>query len=398
MSAFPSGPESSRLAPTWPTLLALAAGHFAVDCCTGVWPVFKTLAQLDIARAGLIAMTGAIIGNGCQVLFGLLADRGWRRPLLLGGVLTAGAVTFVTWTDSYAVMLALVLLTYLGSAAFHPSGTGAAAGISHTRTGAMVGLFFAGGFAGFALSQILFASLYLRSPRLTPLLVAIPIVAGLAMALRVHDAPRAQRASTTGRVALRGRWSTLATLFSVQVFATAVNLGVIFLLPDLLLARRAPTWMVNGGGHFAMILGSCLSLLPAGHAADRLGARRVLCIANLATGVLLAWLLSRSQVSLLDLAIVMAFGAFNGMNNVVTVAEGNRMLPGHASSVSAVLMGLPWCVAASASLIAGLLADPARGGTPARALAWLGLAIPLALAASAAFRPQRAIRPATTGA
>jgi FSR family fosmidomycin resistance protein-like MFS transporter len=385
--------ESSRQAPVWPTLLALATGHFAVDCCTGIWPVFKTLAHLDLARAGLIATVGAVIGNGSQILFGLLADGGWRRPLLLVGVMLAGAVTFVTWTDSYAAMFALVLATYLGSAAFHPSGTGAAAAISHTRTGVMVGLFFAGGFAGYALSQILFSAIYVRTATLTPLLTAIPLVAAIGIAWRVSDTPSPHRSASTSRALLGERWPTLATLFFIQVFATAINLAVIFLLPDLMLARGAPAWMVSGGSHFAMILGSCLALLPAGHAADRFGARRVLCLANLATGVLLAWLLSRPDASPLDLVIVMAFGAFNGMNNVVTVAEGNRMLPGHPSSVSAVLMGLPWCLAASASLIAGLLADPTRGGTPTRALAWLGLAIPLALAASAAFRPARAMRP-----
>jgi MFS family permease len=143
-----------------------------------------------------------------------------------------------------------------------------------------------------------------------------------------------------------------------------------------------------------MVLGGCLSLLPAGHAADRFGARRVLCVANLATGVLLVWLLLRSSASPLDLVIVMAFGAFNGMNNVVSVAEGNRILPGRASAVSAVLMGLPWCLAAVAPVTAGLLGDAAHGGSPARALAWVGLAIPLALATSASLRSQRAARPA----
>ncbi len=40
--------------PYW-TLLAVAGGHFAVDCCAGIWPVFKTLACLDLVKAGLLA-------------------------------------------------------------------------------------------------------------------------------------------------------------------------------------------------------------------------------------------------------------------------------------------------------------------------------------------------------
>ena len=181
----------------------------------------------------------------------------------------------------------------------------------------------------------------------------------------------------------------LAPLFAVQVFTNAVSVSLIFLLPDLLLARRAPTWMVEGGGHFALVAGGCLGLLPAGHAADRWGARRVLLVANGATMLLLGLLLGRTTASAVDLGLITAFGAFNSMNGVVSVAEGNRLIPGQASGVSAVLMGLAWCVGALGPVTAGWLADPARGGTPAGALAWLGLALPLALVASLGVRPRR---------
>ncbi len=155
---------------------------------------------------------------------------------------------------------------------------------------------------------------------------------------------------------------------------------MVFLLPDLLQSRHAPAWMVQGGGHFALVAGGCLSLLPAGHVSDRWGPRRALLFANLAAGVVLTALLFRGTASPVDLALVAAFGAFSGINNVVAVAEGNRLLPGQASAASALLMGMPWCIASVAPVIGGLLADPARGGTPAVALSWLGLAIPLALA------------------
>jgi MFS family permease len=176
----------------------------------------------------------------------------------------------------------------------------------------------------------------------------------------------------------------------VQALTNMVGVSVIFLLPDLLLARHAPAWMVEGGGHFGLVAGGCLGLLPAGHAADRWGARGVLLVANGSTLLLLALLLGRSTASAVDLALVTAFGAFNAMNGVVSVAEGNRLLPGRASGVSAMLMGLAWCVGALGPVTAGWLADPARGGTPAVALAWLALALPLALAASLGVRPRRA--------
>jgi MFS family permease len=165
----------------WASLLALTAGHFAVDCCTGIWPIFKTLAQLDLTRAGMIASAGSMVGNGLQVLLGPLADRGFRRRLLLGGVLLGGAVTLLPLASTYGQMFALVLLTYVGSAAVHPAGTGSAATLSSSRTGVLVGVFLSGGYAGYSLSQIVFSSLYLRRPESTALMALVPIAAATAI-------------------------------------------------------------------------------------------------------------------------------------------------------------------------------------------------------------------------
>jgi len=373
------------------SLLALAGGHFAVDCCTGIWPVFKTLAHLDIARAGLIASVGSMAGNGLQVAFGFAADRGWRRRLVVGGVCLAGAVTLVPFAvRSYLLMFALVLASQIGSAAFHPSATGAAGALSRARTGLMIGLFLSGGYGGYSLSQLLFSSVYRHSPALTPLIALLPLGAAASIALRRQPAAPAARSDREPRGAMRVPVRLLAPLFAVQVFTNAVSSSLIFLLPDFLLARGAPAWMVEGGGHFGLVAGGCLGLLPAGHAADRWGARRVLLAANGATLVLLALLLGRSSASAVDLGLVTAFGAFNAMNGVVSVAEGNRLVPGQASGVSALLMGLAWCVGALGPVTAGWLADPMRGGTPAGALAWLAFALPLALVASFGVKARRA--------
>jgi FSR family fosmidomycin resistance protein-like MFS transporter len=393
VTADDSAGRSDRTAIPWASLAVLAAGHFAVDSCTGIWPIFKTLAHLDLSRAGLIASVGSMVGNGFQIGFGPLADRGWRKPLLVGGVLLAGAVTLVPFANGYGQMFALVLMTYVGSAAFHPSGTGSAGTLLATRTGVLVGFFLAGGYAGYALSQGVFSVLYARRPELAAAMAAVPIAVAIAIALRVPSTPAGLHA---GRHAAPG-WAahgSLLPLFLVQVFSTAINLAVIFLLPDLLLARGAPSFMVHGGGHFALVAGGCLSLLPAGHAADRWGARRVLVAANLILGVSLAVLLLRQGAGPADLLVVAIFGIGASANNVVAVAEGNRRMPGRASGVSAFLMGFPWCIAAAAPMIAGFLADPARGGSPTQALVWLGLAVPLGLIASASLRPVARPQPA----
>ena len=90
-----------------------------------------------------------------------------------------------------------------------------------------------------------------------------------------------------------------------------------------MLARQAPAWIVSGGGHFALVAGGCLSLLPAGHVADRWGARRALLSANVATGILLTLLLSRQGASVLDLVLSCVFALI--VLVLVAVSGGVRL-------------------------------------------------------------------------
>ena len=367
----------------WTSLGAVAIGHLAVDLCTGIWPVYKTIAGLDLAKAGLIATLGNLFGNALQPVFGVLADRGWRKALLVSGLVLAGAVTWTPYADRYSILFFLVLLTSIGSAAYHPAGTGAAGALSERRTGVMVAVFMTGGYLGYGFSQLVFAATYQAHRLGTGLLFLAPLLTGLSVAALVPRAAGRGQSLVEWKRALRAEMGPLRILFLVQFFTSAINLGLVFLLPDLLLARGAPTWIARGGGHAALVLGGALSLLPAGHAADRFGARRVLVATNVVAGALTAWLVFVPSPSLVELAVIAGFGAFNGANNVVLVAEGNRLFPGQASAASALLMGFPWCFASLAPVIVGNLADPAHGGNPVTGLGWLSLCVPCTLVASA---------------
>ena len=127
-------------------LLTLWLGHFAVDSFTGIWPIYKTLAGLDLVKAGLIATIGGFLGNALQILFGFLGDRGWSRILISMGVLAAGSISLVSYVDTsnYFLMGILVLLMYLGSSSFHPIGTGTASTLSAQNAGKLTAVFLSG--------------------------------------------------------------------------------------------------------------------------------------------------------------------------------------------------------------------------------------------------------------
>ena len=369
-SAVPRGPTVAV------GLLALAFGHLAVDSCSGIWPIFKTLAGLDLAWAGLVATIAGMSGNILQLLFGFLADRGLRRAVLVTGIAASGAVAAVSLTTNATWHVVLVTLAALGSGAFHPTAAGAAGSMGGARKGVFVALFLAGGYAGYGFSQLAFATLYQWTPALTLVLAGLPLLAALANGVfpppLVTPAAGGVRAWATSIARALPR---LSPLFAIQLLSSAAVVSVVFLLPDLLLARAAPYWMVAGGAHAAFVLGGCASLLPSGHLADRYGARTVLVISNVLAGIALAGLLGWGH-GVASLGLVAAFGFFSGANNVVVVAEGTRLFPDRAAATSAILMGLPWCLASLSPAVAGLLATPDFTGSPAVTLGIMGLAMP----------------------
>ena len=376
MSDAPSVAAAGAARSPIASLAVLAGAHLAVDCFTAVWPVYKTVAALDLVRAGLIATVASMLANGLQVVVGDIADRGGAKVLLFAGVLGAGAVALLPYVSSYPAMFALVATSATCSAAFHPTGVGAAGALSQQRTGLFVAVFLVGGYLGYASSQLVFTSVYHLTGGATAVLLPVSILAALFVARLVPRSTAAPQSLVAWGRAVRAVARRLWPLFAIQVCAGAATMSVVFLLPDLLLTRGAPHWMVEGGGHLAYVCGACLALVPAGHLSDRLGARRVLVVTNLVSGVALLLALREGLSPISVLLLFAAFGALNGCNPVIAIAEGNRVMPGQSSGASALLMGLPACISALAPVIAGSLASAAHGGTPAGALRWMALCVP----------------------
>jgi MFS family permease len=362
----------------WLGVAAVAGGHLAVDVCMGIWPVHKVLAGLDLPTAGWIATFATVAGNGLQLGFGALADRGWRRALIALGVAGAGVVCFLPYASRAPELLGLMLVASAGSAAFHPAGGGYAGGASTRRAGLAVALFLVGGYLGFAVSQLAYAAAFRAlEGRLAPLYL-LPLALGLAFAL-VRGRPASAGAVRAPEAERTLAWGRVAALFAIQGLSAAAGMTVMFLLPEIFGARGAPPLLAQGGAHCLMILAACAALLPAGAAHDRFGARAVLFSANLLSAVALeALALGAVRSSGGVLLLVLVFGAANAANTVVALAEGTRLLARRRSTIAALLTGAPWFLAAPAPAIAALLADTGRGGTPDLALAWTGLCLPVA--------------------
>jgi FSR family fosmidomycin resistance protein-like MFS transporter len=321
-----------------------------------------------VAKAGFIAALCATLGEGMQLIFGPLADMGRRRSLILLGIGLTAAGALLAHVSHYLGMASLLVLTYIGSAAFHPSGSSLAFGLAPKRRGLVYGVFAAAGAFGLALSQLVYAAVYSHFEGQT-LLLALPILLLVLGALWV-PLPESQQQRPKARPGLRQLTELfqnrhLRELYVSQVLNQAFYWAVIFLLPDLLQALGFDSWLVRGGGHFVMVMGMALMTVPMGWLLDRFGARAVLLYGQCGAGLAMTLILTiPSLPTAVTLALLFFLGACAGSFSPVGVVMGNRLHPGCPGRISAFLMGFVWIFSegigpGTAGVLASLFSDAA---------------------------------------
>lgn len=370
----------SLSARPYATLLLLSIGHFLVDFMIGIWPVYKTMAGIDLAVAGMIYAISATLGEGMQAIFGNMSDRGWRKPLVLGGMLVTTVGSLFAFTTDYSVLFIIFLIICTGSGAFHPAAMGLVSRLSEKNKSFYVTHFAAFGSLGLATSQIVYAYLYGALDGNT-LYIALPTIAVILFSLQkrwVVTPKRIQGEAPAPHFKLFFEFfkrKEMRSLYLSQVCNQTILWSTIFLLPDVLKSRGYSDWVVFGGGHFIFIMGGVCLLMPSGLLADRFSSRSVIVSACAFGGLLLYSFLAFPQLSdMATLSILFCLGASLSIVNPVSVALGHRFAPDHPGMVSAYLMGCVWCVSEFLGPGGGgLLTKLFEEDAPARALMVIGL-------------------------
>lgn len=377
--------------PYFIPVLLISIGHFLVDMMIGIWPVYKTLIHLDLAIAGMISAACAFVGEGLQIFFGSLSDRGYRKFLIFGGLFASVASVFFVYTEAYLYLFAFYLVTCIGSGAFHPCAVSVIGDIPTERKSMMVGIFTAGGALGMAMSQIIFTQTHLLSKHYV-ILLALPAIALVCIALfnKVGSQNPAQiLTQTPGNTRLKSllkffRQKELRMLYFTQLACATMFWGTMFLLPDVLSSRGYGTWVAFGGGHMMFILGGAMMMIPAGYLADRFSSRSVILTAMF-SGMTLFYLFLVFPVinNYTLLALLFGMGASIGVVNPLSVALGTRLVPNQKGLVSAFLMGLVWCVSEGIGQAGGgFLTRSFEDDVAAKSLAVLGTIFLVGIAAA----------------
>lgn len=342
--------HSSPLLQVVPLLFLLGIAHFLVDTMLGIWPVYKSLTKLDLAKAGLVVAAGAFIGEGSQLFFGKLNDKGYRKALIIGGLVIAMASVFLTYSSNYMILFGLYLLTCIGSACFHPCAASLVNSLIPARRNLLMTIFAAGGSLGLATSQLTFTHMYLSFENRTYLL-AIPAL-GLAFILMYYHFPQVNR--DPGAVHHGAYFKdfieffknpTLRALYISQIANQSILWGTIFILPDVLREQGHGDWTCYGGGHFCFILGAACMVVPGGYLADIYSPRRIMLYGGLISFFAFYFILFSGGISIiLLLPALFVLGSTLALMNPIAVSFGNRLEPTRSGAISAFLMGLVWCV------------------------------------------------------
>lgn len=333
--------------------IIVCLSHFFVDMMIGLWPAYKTFAHLDIAIAGLISGVCAFLGEGMQVYFGTLSDKGHRKLLIFIGLLTTLSAAGLFYTRDYTWIFLLYLGVCFGSGAFHPAAVSFVSDASKNRNSLLISIFACAGSIGLALSQVIFFQLdtlfegavYLIA--LPAVLIAIYSFARRSVCPCTPSVPtltHPQKGHIKGIINFF-KQRNLRLLYIFQVCNGTVFWGAMFLLPDILLSRGYSSPISFGYGHLMYVLGSASMMIPAGYLADRFSSRSVIMGAMLLSTIFLyAFVLFPLLSNVAVLTLLFFLGATLGLVNPVAVALATRLAPNQKGLVSAFALGLVLCV------------------------------------------------------
>jgi FSR family fosmidomycin resistance protein-like MFS transporter len=378
------------------TFVAVVVAHAMVDFMgMTVWPVYKTLAYLDVAKAGWIATVIAMSGTALQPLFGSIADRfGPRRIILMGALLTSFVLLLGPLADYqmtlnrllpklfglsgfYLVVFIILAAGRLGQDMFHPAGAGLAGSFSARRGSTFLAVFIAVGSIGFGLSQIVFRTAYNNLGHHTEILLIPAALLWVFVWVRCQpaEALHAKRISVIASLrALRPVAGQILALFLILAISSGVMSGLFFLMPEFAHEKGYPAWIGQGGAFGLLIFGATVFMVPMGHLADRIGRRRTLIAMTILSAISYHAIVRLTLPVPAFILLCLVGGAFLGTVNPLGVAYGQRIAPReNVSIVSAILMGWAWCLGGTVPSIAGELYER-LGHNASKALVLLGFA------------------------
>ncbi|CAN5567269.1 MFS transporter [soil metagenome] len=348
-------------------LFLTAFSHFTLELCQNflpvLYPLLITSMGLHYTQIGVIALTITLTGSILQPFFGFLSDRlGPERVCALSVLWLGLLMGLVGLMPNYWMLLALVALASVGSAAYHPPGAVIATANSGARRGAGMSLFSVGGNLGAALSP-LWITLWIGHLGASSTLTVIPVALVVCLLLywRASHQARNQHAQTTSVQRIVGKEYLLGLILIVIGAMTRSWFQVS-------LTTYLPAWIQGSGGTLAQgsqLLSIFLFAIGAGSLiggfiSDRLGASGPWLVVFIFTALLSPayWIFLHTSSTLQMLALIFV-GIAVGCTYPTNILLAHDAWPRQMALASGLVMGIGWAPGGIGASFTGYVADHA---------------------------------------
>lgn len=365
----------------------LTVVHAANDAFTSMLAALLPTLQLQFGLSetvlALLVATLSFSSSVTQPLFGALADRLGRRLVgALGVILSSSLLSLMAVVPSIYLLVAVLFVGGLGSAAFHPAAISMARAAGGGRHKALiVSIFSAGGTVGLALGPIIILFVIANfGVGFTPWLMVPGVLMGVMTYLLIPPQSGSREAP--------------AKLFDVRLLAGPVGLlclsGILRSISFVTFANGIPLWLVSEHGLAPddQLIGFTLAAFSfsagvGGVIAGGLG--RQVSRQWLITGTTLMALAPFLTLFLLTpgtpafFVAVIAAGALTNSGLPLMIVSAQDLAPHAVGTASGLLMGFTWGTAGLLYIGIGWLQEQI-GLVPAMSLSFLALIPGAALA------------------
>jgi FSR family fosmidomycin resistance protein-like MFS transporter len=317
-------------------VLLMSWAHFAHD----LYPSFLGVlvpaiqAKLGVSLFWASAMVPAQqLPSIVQPFLGYVADRTSRRWfVVLSPAVAALALSSIGIAPHFAVVLVLLLVSGLASAAFHAPAVALVGEFGGQRLGRAMAIFMAGGELARTVAPILLTAVIAHfTLDGMPLVMLVGLAASATLFLRLRteasdEIARRHAGQVQLRRLIRERQRPFIGLLGSVVANTAAVTPPSFFLVEYLLQRGRSEWY-GGLALSAFYASGIIGGLVGGSLSDWVGRRGALLLSSLGTAPLLALYLAIENGSSLMLPLLVLIGVFATPPRSVTLALANDIAP-----------------------------------------------------------------------
>ena len=357
-----------------PTVLLVSLAHMVHDTYPAFLAPLLPLLQAELGLSYLMAGGLAAFFRSSflvQPLIGFWADRhNLRACVIMAPAATGLFMSALGVAPSYAILVLLLICAGLSHAAFHAPAPALMMHISGPYPGRGMSFFMTGGEVGRALGPVLIGGVVSLVGLSWSMLAAVPGLLVTPLLARLfstaHGETYQPKAMPLGKI-MGARLGLLARLFLLMTVRCFMIGSVTIFLPGLLTSRGAALFAAAGALSLFELAGAGGALV-AGTWSDRVGIRRVLLLAHIATPpCLLAMTWSHGWATAL---LLIPAGVVILSTGPVLLTLSQQVLPEARGTAGGLYFGMNQLLTGLSSLGFGALID-AIGIQPAFVLASL---------------------------